>query len=128
MEIQRSNLMKKEKLLAILALTVCSLLLASAGQVGAVPSADAPPEVLRAIATGSRIPVETEKRHPAPKPKHTTIPIADRDSALAGLSGRIAFMSDRDGDWEIFVMNADGTGLVNLTAHPSDDREPAWSD
>ena len=28
---------------------------------------------------------------------------------------RIAFQSDRDGDWEIYVMNSDGSGLTRLT-------------
>ncbi len=38
-------------------------------------------------------------------------------AALAGASGRIAFESDRDGDREIFVMNADGTGQTQLTVN-----------
>ncbi len=29
--------------------------------------------------------------------------------------GKIYFHSNRDGSWDIFVMNADGTGVVNLT-------------
>ena len=33
----------------------------------------------------------------------------------------------RDGNTEIYVMNADGTNPVNLTRHPSDDDDPAWS-
>ena len=33
----------------------------------------------------------------------------------------IAFVSDRDGNFEIYVVNADGTGLTNLTNHPADD-------
>lgn len=33
---------------------------------------------------------------------------------------------DRDGNWEIYVMNADGTGLVNVTANPAVDVEPHW--
>ena len=41
--------------------------------------------------------------------------------------GRIAFVSDRDGDEEIYVMNADGSGVVQLTDNESDDRDPAWS-
>jgi TolB protein len=41
--------------------------------------------------------------------------------------GRIAFTSLRDGNWEIYVMNADGTGLTRLTNHHADDRRPAWS-
>ena len=40
---------------------------------------------------------------------------------------KIAFSSDRDGNWEIYVMNADGTNPVNLTNHPEGDLAPAWS-
>ena len=40
---------------------------------------------------------------------------------------RIAFIADRAGDRQIFVMNADGTGLVRLTDHPAGDGAPAWS-
>jgi Tol biopolymer transport system component/tRNA A-37 threonylcarbamoyl transferase component Bud32 len=40
---------------------------------------------------------------------------------------RIAFDSDRDGDWEIYIMNADGSGQVNLTNSPDTaDHLPAW--
>jgi Tol biopolymer transport system component len=40
---------------------------------------------------------------------------------------RIAFHSNRGGDWEIWVVNLDGTGLTNLTNTPGEDRFPAWS-
>ncbi len=40
---------------------------------------------------------------------------------------RIAFSSDRDGNTEIYIMNADGSGIVRLTDHPDSDMEPAWS-
>ena len=40
---------------------------------------------------------------------------------------RIAFHSDRSGDWDIWAINLDGTGLTNLTALPGADRYPAWS-
>ncbi len=40
---------------------------------------------------------------------------------------RIAFVSDRDGNYDIFVMNADGTEQRNLTNHPSLDTYPSWS-
>ena len=39
----------------------------------------------------------------------------------------IAFSSKRDGNWEIYAMNADGSGQRNLTNDPADDEEPAWS-
>lgn len=40
---------------------------------------------------------------------------------------RIAFHSYRDGNWEIYVMNADGTGQTRLTYNPEEDTYPAWS-
>ena len=49
---------------------------------------------------------------------------------------RIAFMSNRDGHvhaihgwptYEIYVMDADGDNLQNLTNNPNDDRYPSWS-
>ena len=47
---------------------------------------------------------------------------------------QIAFESNRDGDWEfewgnwdIYVMNTDGTHPINLTNHPADDNSPDWS-
>ncbi len=43
------------------------------------------------------------------------------------VADRIAFVSDRDGDEEIYVMNADGSGVEQLTFNDSDDRYPAWS-
>ncbi len=42
-------------------------------------------------------------------------------------TGKIAFVTDRDGNQEIYVMNANGTGLTNITNDPAEDREPAWS-
>src|SRR5690606_6579978 len=36
----------------------------------------------------------------------------------------IAFTSNRDGNEEIYLINADGSGLRNLTNHPADDRNP----
>ena len=40
---------------------------------------------------------------------------------------RIAFMRYRTGGYDIFVMNADGSGLAALTNGDDDDRSPAWS-
>ena len=40
---------------------------------------------------------------------------------------RIAFTADRAGERRIFVMDADGTGLVKLTDHPAGNGAPAWS-
>lgn len=40
---------------------------------------------------------------------------------------KIAFVSNRDGDGEIYVMAADGSGPVNLTRNPAYDSFPSWS-
>jgi tetratricopeptide (TPR) repeat protein len=40
---------------------------------------------------------------------------------------RIAFMSNRDGNWEIYLVNADGSGLKRLTNSPANDGLPTWS-
>ncbi len=38
----------------------------------------------------------------------------------------IAFASDRDGNFEIYVMNADGTNPTRLTDNPTRDESPSW--
>ena len=40
---------------------------------------------------------------------------------------RLAFHSNRDGNWNIYVMNADGTGQTRLTDDPAADSWPSWS-
>lgn len=40
---------------------------------------------------------------------------------------KIVFMSDRDGNHEIYSMNADGSGQTRLTNSPGRDEFPAWS-
>ncbi len=40
---------------------------------------------------------------------------------------KIAFQSNRTGDWEIFVMNTDGTSLQQLTHSNGFDGGPVWS-
>ncbi len=41
--------------------------------------------------------------------------------------GMLAFVSERDGNSEIYVINGDGTGLLRLTHDPGLDVDPAWS-
>jgi len=57
----------------------------------------------------------------------TTDPATDFDPTWSPDGTRIAFRSQRDGNDEIYVMNADGTCQINLTNDPADDWSPAWS-
>jgi TolB protein len=49
------------------------------------------------------------------------------DTAPAASGGRIAFMSNRDGNWEVYIINDDGSGLKRLTNNAANDGLPAWS-
>ena len=52
------------------------------------------------------------------------------DAAFPGANGRIVFGSQRAGEDEIWVMNADGSGKTNLTRHDGakiSDLDPSWS-
>jgi Tol biopolymer transport system component len=40
---------------------------------------------------------------------------------------RLVFVSNQDGNAEIYVMNADGGGRARLTNNPADDGHPVWS-
>ncbi len=53
--------------------------------------------------------------------------VEDTGPAWSPGGGKIAFVSQRDGDREIYVMDVDGQNVVNVTRHPADDWTPAWS-
>jgi tetratricopeptide (TPR) repeat protein len=49
------------------------------------------------------------------------------DTAPATSGSQVAFMSNRDGNWEIYVVNRDGSGLKRLTRSAANDGLPTWS-
>jgi hypothetical protein len=52
----------------------------------------------------------------------------DTDPEFSPDGTKIAFKSDRSGvSRDIWIMNADGTGLTQLTNHPADDEDPSWN-
>jgi len=57
----------------------------------------------------------------------TNNPAYDESPAWSPDGNRLAFMSIRDGNAEIYVMNADGSGQTNLTNNSGGDRAVAWS-
>jgi Tol biopolymer transport system component len=48
-------------------------------------------------------------------------------AAFPGANGRIAYASNQSGDWDIYSMNADGSGKRQLTSGPGNDTQPSYS-
>jgi len=51
----------------------------------------------------------------------------DIEPAWSPDGSKLAFSSNRSGSYDIWIMNADGTGLQNLTNNPAYDGKPVWS-
>jgi TolB protein len=51
----------------------------------------------------------------------------DTAPALSPDGRQVVFMSRRDGNWEIYSANSDGTGVQRLTDNPAEDGLPTWS-
>ncbi|MCC6569641.1 MAG: PD40 domain-containing protein [Anaerolineales bacterium] len=49
------------------------------------------------------------------------------DQAWSPDSTKIAFVSGRDGDSEIYIVDADGNNVHQLTDNDTDDYSPVWS-
>jgi Tol biopolymer transport system component len=74
--------------------------------------------------------VEAAKEDPRGNHMHRLLPEADSEQDTPAWSpdgNRIAFSAVRDGQWELFVVDVDGTNLRQLTTHSADDLHPTWS-
>ena len=50
----------------------------------------------------------------------------DRYASYSASGKQIIFESNRDGNWEIYIMDWDGKNQLRLTTSESDDRRPSW--
>lgn len=48
-------------------------------------------------------------------------------ASAADAAGKVLFVSNRDGNAQVYLMNADGSGQRALTVGPAENTEPAWS-
>ena len=106
-------------IIIIIAITLAALTSAACG---GQSDAGAPPTALaRATATAAPVPTPTVAPAPTvtPTPSPTATPVAQ--------SERIVFASDRDGNWEIYAMNPDGSSVTRLTNSYARDWQPARS-
>ncbi len=53
--------------------------------------------------------------------------IKENDSTVINSVRKIAFVSKRDGNFEIYTVNEDGMDLKRLTSNKNDDLKPQWS-
>ncbi len=73
-------------------------------------------------ACGIANPSTTPATVPVPLPQQVPIPPAQSIGQIV-----MGGTAEGAGDFEIYKINADGTGLVNLTNNPARDMLPAWS-
>ena len=64
---------------------------------------------------------------PSDPTRLTHHPANDGEMSWSPDGAQIAFASKRDGNWEIYVMDEDGSNPANLTNNPADDVSPSWS-
>ena len=91
------------------------------GGVGVPPTPDPTSGLTDGDADGA------EEQTPAPATRLTVHNAFDSVPTWSPDGRRIAFGSDRDGNWDIYVMNADGSGVARLTDNDAVDSSPAWS-
>lgn len=70
---------------------------------------------------------DSPSKHPGPWLKINDTPQqAQLRKELSG-AGQIVYSSNRDGNWEIYICRADGSGQKNLTNHSAWDGHPRWT-
>jgi dipeptidyl aminopeptidase/acylaminoacyl peptidase len=106
-----------------------SLLLLVGCRAGPTPVAGVTPPPF----TATPLPTTTPTAAPTatPRPTHTPAPTSTptpipTPTPLPG-ANLVAFETYRDGNGEIYLLDARSRELTNLTRHPADDRSPAWS-
>ena len=78
------------------------------------------------VATDLPVPNESPSPEPTGQPDPTLVPTLAA-TPIGGGPGQIAFVSEQFGLPQVFLMNADGSEVTQLTNMPDGACEPAWS-
>jgi len=57
----------------------------------------------------------------------TSDPASEIEPCFSPTGDKVAYASNRSGDWDLYVVGVDGTNPTQLTAGPSKDIHPSWS-
>lgn len=103
-------------------------MISSCGQRPADVAATGPDQIAEAASptattTNTAIPTDTPTPTPTPLPTMTPTP----EPTPVGGGGLITFASDRDGNFEIYLMNPDGSDQTRLTNRPTNEYKPEIS-
>ena len=60
-------------------------------------------------------------------PQQITTDPSDKNPDVSPDGSQVAFMSQRDGNWEIYTSDLQGSNLKRLTSDPANDGLPVWS-
>ena len=123
--LRRKNLFRNIGVLVFC--VIVSLLVIPLSACNSAVKTTSPPQTYTPITTTGLSPTTTPPAtttiQPTTLPPTTIAPTV----TVSPITGKIVFASNRDGDFEIFVMNADGTGVKQLTNNNVSDSGPAWS-
>ncbi|MCL7960288.1 MAG: DPP IV N-terminal domain-containing protein, partial [marine benthic group bacterium] len=72
------------------------------------------------------IPSYVIAQEPRPPVNLTDHPADDRYPSWSPAGGALAFESNRDGNWNLYLMDPRTGNVTQLTDHPADDRFPGW--
>ncbi|MBI5502159.1 MAG: DUF3160 domain-containing protein [Deltaproteobacteria bacterium] len=93
----------------------------------AEPAAPAEPPAEPPALSAAPLPPRPEPSDSLGPARRLTDPSLDaRRPRFAPDGKRIAFFAGPEGEGDVYLVNADGTGLLRLTDDPADDRDPAW--
>ncbi|MDH5506701.1 MAG: protein kinase [Anaerolineae bacterium] len=103
-------------------------LIAFGGQPTA-PGTSVPPASATPQAASARAVLPSATPRPVTKTMAAPAPASEKTAAPVSLSknGKIAFVSERDGNFEIYVMDHDGSNQTRLTTNSYSDSHPSWS-
>jgi len=115
------------------AIVCLAMLLQACGALPAEPTATAFRAATEAPRTPTRAlpPAVAVPPSPTEEVREAVPTLTDRPmptvTPLGGGAGQLAFVSDRDGNQDVYVMALDGSEVIRLTSDGSNDNSPAWS-